>query len=213
MARNSIKNTENASNSGDSGAFTTITFRINTSVMDKLRQESESKGMSINSFVNQLLKHYTEWDAFEPRIGMIPFPKNVLRNMFSDMSEEQIIKLATNIGQKTAIEMAMFMKGRINVFDFVSWMEMRLKNSGSEIVHRVTEKDDDGDEATMLIHALIIRHDMGEKWSLYLRSLLESSISDVFKARAFDFILTDAMFSFRFETKKNYGEAEDDDSI
>ena len=198
--------TANASSSsiiGEGGA-TTITFRINTSTLDKLRQESEAKEISLNSLVNQLLKHYAEWDVFEPQIGMIPFPKNVVSAIFAEMTEEQITRLATSIGKNTAIDMAIFMLGRINVLKFISWIEIRMKNSGSEVVHRLTEKDE-----VTVTHTLIIKHDMGKKWSLYLKMLLESIISDVFKARTFDFIITDAMISFRFEAKKNYQEIEE----
>jgi hypothetical protein len=203
LARDSIKRANASSGSliKEEGGATTITFRINTSILNVLRQESEAKETSLNSLLNQLLKHYVEWDTFERRIGMIPFPKNVISAIFAEMTEEQITRLATSVGKDTAIDMAIFMQGRIDMLKFVSWMEMRMKNSGSEVVHRLREKDD-----MTVTHTLIIKHDMGKKWSLYLKMLIESIISEVFKARTFDFILTDAMLSLRFEAKKNFQE-------
>jgi hypothetical protein len=185
----------NINNAADINRYTTITFRISTHVLNKLRGQSENKGVSLNSVVNQVLKHYVEWEEFEPQMGMIPFPKNVLHNIFSDMSQEQIIKLAANVGKDTAIDMAIFMKGRIDFSGFISWIEMRMKNSDSQFVHRINE---DGE------HTIIIRHSLGRHWSLYLKVMLVSALTEVFKAQVKDVIMTDSMISFI--CKKNEGQ-------
>ncbi len=187
------------SNNMEVNGYTTITFRISTPILNTLRGESESKGTSLNSVVNQVLKRYVEWDEFEPQVGMIPFPKTVLHDIFSDMSEEQIIKLATNVGKDTAIDMAIFMKGRIDVSGFISWIEMRMRNSDSQIIHRVN-----GDAE----HTVIIRHGLGRNWSLYLKVMLVSAITEVFKAQVKDIILTDSMISFAY--KKNEGQSKEE---
>jgi hypothetical protein len=169
--------------------FDTITFRLSRKVMERLRKQSEESGISMNALVNQVLGHYIEWDSFVLRIGMIPFPKAVLAKIFAEMNEEQIAKLASSIGKVTAIDMAIFMKGRIDIFDFISWIETRMRNSDFEVMHRI--------DSTKGIHTVTIKHDLGRNWSLYLKTMLESILADFFKKQS-DFIVSDSMVSVSF---------------
>lgn len=169
--------------------FVTITFRINRKAVEYFRNESEKSGISINALVNQILCHYVEWDRFEPRMGMIPFPKAVLGKIFAEMNADQITKLASSVGKSTAIDMAIFMKGRIDVLGFISWIESRMGNSGFEIVHRV--------DSLKGIHTVTIKHDLGKNWSLYLKTMLESILAEFFKRQS-EFIVSDSMVSVSF---------------
>jgi hypothetical protein len=169
--------------------FDTITFRINRKVVERLRKQSEESCISINALVNQVLRHYIEWESFEPRIGMIPFPKAVLGKMLAEMSEEQIAKLASSIGKDTAMDMAIFMRGRIDVLAFISWIETRMRNSGFEVEHRVDNARE--------IHTVMIKHDLGKNWSLYLKIMLESILAEFFKKQS-EFIVSDSMLSLSF---------------
>jgi hypothetical protein len=169
--------------------FVTMTFRLNRKVIESFRKESERTGMSMNALVNQVLCHYVEWDSFEPKIGMIPFPKAVLARIFSEMKEDQITKLASSIGKDTAIDMAIFMKGRMDVLAFISWLEARMRNSGFQVVYRV--------DSVRGIHTVTIKHDLGKNWSLYLRTMLQSILADFFKRQS-EFVVSDSMISASF---------------
>lgn len=164
--------------------FVTMTFRINREVIENFRKESETSGISINALVNQVLWHYIEWDSFELRVGMIPFPKIVLGKVFSELKEDQIIKLASSVGKDTALDMAMFMRGHMDVLVFISWIEARMRNSGFEAVHRV--------DSLKGIHTITIKHDLGKNWSMYLRTMLQSILVDFFKKEP-EFIVSDSM--------------------
>src|SRR5690606_17483997 len=166
------RNPHNDDEEGDSSSgkmteakeFVTVTFRINNKVIEHFRRESEKRGISMNALVNQVLGRYIEWDSYEQKIGMIPFPKAVLGKIFAEMNANQIVELATSVGKDTAIDMAIFMKGRIDVLGFVSWLETRMGNSGFEVVHRIDRLDG--------VHTITIKHDIGKNWSLYLKTLL-----------------------------------------
>jgi len=192
------RNPHNDDEEGDSSSgkmteakeFVTVTFRINNKVIEHFRRESEKRGISMNALVNQVLGRYIEWDSYEQKIGMIPFPKAVLGKIFAEMNADQIVELATSVGKDTAIDMAIFMKGRIDVLGFVSWLETRMGNSGFEVVHRIDRLDG--------VHTITIKHDIGKNWSLYLKTLLESILTDVFKKQS-EFVISDSMLSVSFE--------------
>ncbi|HVX02717.1 MAG TPA: hypothetical protein VHA09_06150 [Nitrososphaera sp.] len=141
-------------------------------MMKKLREESEKKQISLNAYINQVLYQHVDWDLFESKIGMMPFPKQVLSMIFADLDEEEITKLAMGVGKNSAIEMSIFVQGRFNVETFVSWIETRMKNSGCEVAHRVREEDG--------TQNIIIKHDLGKNWSLYLKILVESTLKEAF---------------------------------
>ena len=176
---------------GKARDFVTMTFRIDRKVIENFRKESDTSGISMNALVNQVLSHYVEWDIFGPKIGMLPFPKTVLGKIFSELSEEQIIKLASSVGKDTAIDMAIFMKGRIDALDFISWIEARMRNSGFEIIHRVDNEK--------RIHTVTIKHDLGKHWSLYLRTMLQSILVDFFKTEP-EFIASDSIILVSFDS-------------
>ena len=46
----------------------TMTFRIDESIMNKLRNESEQREVSLNTMVNQILKRFVEWGVLRTRL-------------------------------------------------------------------------------------------------------------------------------------------------
>ena len=87
------------------------------------------------------------------------------------MTKEEIIDLATNIGKNAVRDIALFMKGKIDLDSFLSWFESRMKNSF--IITRTEEE--------MHIHKYMIKHDLGENWSLYQKTVLELIFNEVLK--------------------------------
>ncbi|MEO9362806.1 MAG: hypothetical protein ABI348_02790 [Nitrososphaera sp.] len=164
------------------------TFRVSSGVMKKLRAESEKRQTSLNAYVNQVLRQHIEWDLFESKIGMIPFPKPVLEIIFANLDADEVTRLAEGIGKSTAIETAIFVQGKFSAETFVSWIEMRMKNSGCEVAHRTEE---DGSQN------IIIKHDLGKNWSLYLKTLIESTLNEAF-GKAPDFFITNSLVSFKY---------------
>jgi predicted HicB family RNase H-like nuclease len=62
-------------NSSTTSKTRSITFRLDSSVIDEIQREADQKETSLNVLVNQVLKRYTEWDRYESKIGMMPVPK------------------------------------------------------------------------------------------------------------------------------------------
>jgi hypothetical protein len=69
-----------------------ITFRLDSSVIDELQREADQKEISLNVLVNQALKRYAEWDRYENKIGMMPVPKIMLTSLIDESID--IIKAA-----------------------------------------------------------------------------------------------------------------------
>src|SRR5579863_4903769 len=99
----------------------TMTFRIDEEVLNKLREESEHRETSLNTFVNQIFKRYVEWDMFESKVGMVPVAKPIIVELFGKMTKDEIIDMANRIGKNVVRDTALFMQGDISLDSFISW--------------------------------------------------------------------------------------------
>ena len=167
----------------------TITFRINEVVLDRLTSESERRGISVNTFANQIFKDFLDWDMLQPKAGMIPIAKPVIVEMFRKMSEEEVIDLAKRVGRDTIHDIVFFMKQRMNLDSFLSWLEMWAKKNSSIGFSHSTE---DG------VHVCIMKHDLGEKWSLYHKTVLQTISNDILK-RPIDITINSGIITFKIK--------------
>jgi hypothetical protein len=166
----------------------TMSFRLDSNVLDKIRVESESQGISLNVLANKIFSRYTEWDMFEPKVGMVPIAKPIVSALFGKLTEKETIELAKKIGQSIVSDIATFMKGTMDVDSFVSWFVTRMKISDFEMNHTVENEK----------HTYIIKHDLGYNWSLYHKTVLQLIFNDVLEKKI-DSEINDRMMKIVFE--------------
>jgi hypothetical protein len=148
----------------------TITFRLDDDIVKKLRSESGNRHVSTNSLVNQSLRRFLEWDIYEPVAGFVLINKKVFTEIFGKMKQGEIIDIATRVGKNEVRDIALFMRGRLDLSSFLSWFEMRMINSSVQVSHT----NQDGS------HTYIMKHDIGKNWSIYHKTILELIFSEVF---------------------------------
>jgi hypothetical protein len=88
-----------------------MTFRLDTLILDELQKEADLKELSLNVLVNQVLRRYVEWDRYESKLNMMPVPKLMLATLIDetvqvglnsgisgiDSSRDRILKNAAKI--------------------------------------------------------------------------------------------------------------------
>lgn len=117
-----------------SKSTTTMTFRLDENVINTLRAESGRHKISLNAMINQILQRYVEWDMYESKVGLISFLRPVAVELFKKMSKQEIIELATSIGKNATNDAALFMKNKMDLDSFLSWLDVRMKNSQLKLV-------------------------------------------------------------------------------
>jgi hypothetical protein len=154
-----------------------ITFRLDSAMMDELQREANQKEVSLNVLVNQALKRYADWDRYESRIGMMPVPKVMLSSLIdkaiaiaknSGMKDiepyrNQIVKQAAEIAFSIMKDSVLFMKKQYNLWVVLSVLQEYMKVSGINSDHRI-----EGGRK----HVFVIQHELGENWSLFTKELL-----------------------------------------
>lgn len=166
-----------------------ITFRLDTSVIDELQREADQKEISLNILVNQALKRYAEWDRYESRIGMMPVPKVMLSSLIDksvkiakdngikdvESHRDEIIKTAAEIAFSIMKDSVLFMKKQYNLWAVLSVLEEYMKVSGINSDHRL--------EGGGRKHVFIIKHELGENWSLFTRELFKLIFENLAKVK------------------------------
>ena len=166
-----------------------VTFRIDASVIDELQAESDSREISLNVMVNQILKRYSEWDRYENKIGMMPVPKVILSTLIDssmtmakhagikdlDRYRNEIIKQAAKIAFDLMKDSVLYMKKQYNLWVVLSVLEEYMKVSGIKADHKI-----EGSRK----HIFVIQHELGENWSLFTKELLRLIFENLANVKA-----------------------------
>ncbi|MDC8451776.1 MAG: ribbon-helix-helix domain-containing protein, partial [Candidatus Nitrosotalea sp.] len=111
----------------------TITFRLDESTIDGLRNESSNRKVSTNTLVNQALRQFLDWGMYESTVGFVIINKQVFTHVFGKLSQKEIMDIATRVGKDEVKNIALFMKGRMDIQSFLSWFELRMINSSVQV--------------------------------------------------------------------------------
>lgn len=172
----------------DSKRTKPLTFRIETKILEKIREEGGNNQISVSNFINKILKRYVEWDSYEPKVGMIPMAKPVITTLFNMMNEEEISDLVSNFGKNVVQDIAYFMKMKSDPDSFLTWFEIRMRRSFVEFNH-LQENDH---------HIYVLKHDLGYNWSFYHKKILEKIFNEIFN-KPIIIAISDFMLTIQFE--------------
>lgn len=166
-----------------------VTFRLDASVIDELQTEANTREISLNVLVNQVLKRYAEWDRFESKIGMMPVPKIMLSTLIDksisvarnsgikdvERYRDDIIKQAAQIAFDLMKDAVLYMKRHYSLWVVLAVLEEYMKVSGINADHKL-----EGSRK----HVFVIQHELGENWSLFTKELLALIFQNLANVRA-----------------------------
>lgn len=155
----------------------TVTFRVDSRIVDGLQREADNSGVSLNILVNQLLKRYNDWGKYESKLNMIPVPKVILsscmdmlveivREIDTKRTEEyrnKIVRHAAEIAFDAMKDAVLLMKNQYNLWDVLEVLRQYMKASGIKADHRIAGRK----------NIFVIQHEMGENLSLFTQDILK----------------------------------------
>ena len=171
---------------------TTITFRINSDVMCRINAKAEQEDISLNTLINQILKRYSEWDMYEGKVGMVPVNRPVIKMLFEGLGKEEIVKMSREVAKNEVYNIALFMRGKskLDADSFISWFLSRMKNCSE-----ITENKETHNKT------YILKHGLGENWSLYHKTVLDSIFTDYLQT-PIQISITDSTIIFTVDDKE-----------
>lgn len=166
-----------------------ITFRLDTTVIEELQREADEGEFSLNILVNHVLRRYVEWDRYEKKLRMIPVPMTLLSKLIDDIMKlavderimdlnlhrDKIIKNTAETAFNVIKDSVLFMKKKYNLWTVLEVLQEYMKVSGIMSDHRI----EPGRR-----HVFIIQHELGENWSLFAKELLYKIFAELAEVRA-----------------------------
>jgi hypothetical protein len=168
----------------------TIAFRLEDTIIEKLRNEANHKDISVNTLVSHILKQHMDWHSNAAKAGFITVRKGLLIELLKFVSEEELTKIAEYIAKKETRDFVLMLRNEYNITSALDVIETWIRIAGYPYRHDVNYSK----------HSYTINHDMSRKWSVYLKELYESLFEDFGLKRA-DFTITDTTLSFAVDTE------------
>ena len=149
---------------------TTITFRISKKYEEFLRKKSEQERVSINTIANKIFGEYIEWQQFIEKFGTIVLSKEAFSMLIEAIDEDKLIDLGIKIGSNIPKEFILFKWKEITKENVIEFLQMYIN-------HCINGENDCnftiGNKA-----AISIKHNMGLKWSIFLKSFFGAIIKE-----------------------------------
>jgi len=166
-----------------------ITFRLDSMVVEELQRDANEGEISLNVLVNQVLKRYVEWDRYENKLGMMPIPKLMLATLIDEAMQlaadakitdlesyrAKIVNNAAQTALKVMKDSVLFMRKEYSLWTVLDVLRQYMKVAGIISDHRIEMGRK---------HVFIIKHDLGENWSLFAKELLSKIFIELAQVRA-----------------------------
>lgn len=161
-------------NRHESDKTETITFRLKSSLINELKNEANSENITANSLVTKIISNHLQWERYERKVGLLPMTKPFLNEILQKLSEGDVIEIAKTIEKRQFLGIMSFIMDIKNVQDFIKILRSWLTVSWMQ--HTIDNKSDG--------NAIFkIQHDLGIKWSIYIKTLISELYLDIFKER------------------------------
>jgi hypothetical protein len=138
-----------------------ITFRLDNTILNKLRREAYQKDISVNTLVNHVIRSHIDWHSNAAKAGFITIRRGLLSNLINRLSEKEISSIAEYIAKTETKDFILLLRNEYNIESALDVIETWIKISGYPYRHDVN----------YTLHVYMIQHDMGKNWSLYLAEL------------------------------------------
>ena len=168
-----------------------LSCRLDGTLYNSLVADAESKGVSVNSLVNSIVKHHLTWRRFSDEVGFVPITKRTLKKIFRTMDYETIKKIAKDVGGTVPKELIYL---SYDSFDFNNLMSV-IEISGGRF-GKVNHMNDNAK------HTINIVHGVCEHFSRFLAETHQTLADDLsigFKVQHLD----NNMVCMVFEDPKN----------
>jgi hypothetical protein len=167
-----------------------ITFRLESEILNSLRQEARRKDVSVNTLVSQIAKQHTNWHSAAAQAGFISVRKPLMTKLLESQSDEQVKSLAQHVAHSSNKDFILMLRRKYNIHSALDMIETWIRTSGYSYVHNLEDLD-----YSNRLHLFIVQHHMGMKWSLYLSELYKNLFEE-FGIRNSQFEMTESTLAF-----------------
>jgi hypothetical protein len=151
------------------------TFRLSEPELAMLEKEAASERLTLSALVNHIISDHNEFRLLSGVSGIVPLQKRTLSNLINELDENQV----RSLGKWMAQDLLDIMYAKGNGCTLTTFLETLLlwtRHSGFAYYNFI--KDD--------VKAIIIRHDLGARWSALMINFLNDSIKALDQEATFE---------------------------
>ena len=157
-----------------SSTTTCATFRLPKEKLEQLRNVSQTKNVTPNTLVNQIINSYLDWHSRAAHAKLYYLPKSFLIRLLNELTETELNELARDVAKNDLVDISLFLRGGFNLDSISEIAETWLRIA--QMSHRI-EIDDD-------IYKIIIEHDMGWKYSHLIKEISRYLLEVAFETKS-----------------------------
>ena len=138
-----------------------ITFRLDSTILNKLHYEAEQKEISVNTLVSHIIRRHIDWHSNAAKAGFVTVRRALLSNLINRLPEKEISSIAEYIAKNETKDFVLLLRNEYNIESALDVIETWIKISGYPYRH----------EVNYTLYSYVIQHDMRRNWSLYMAEL------------------------------------------
>ncbi|MBI1658981.1 MAG: hypothetical protein IS632_09475 [Thaumarchaeota archaeon] len=161
-----------------------VTCRISEDAVAVIKSDASNLGIRPGSLYSRILERHARWGRFQESFGLIPVPKWLLTGLASDVSEERMYELSSNVLPYFK-NMVIFMNGKYDLKGCIVAHEEYAQMAGMLMEHKI-----DGD-----IHSFALRHEMGLFGSMFMKSVWAQMFKEFVPDSRPEFVVHDEVIS------------------
>ena len=169
-----------------------VTFRLPSDNLEQLCKEAETRQISVNTLVNQIVNEHLDWHLYAAQAKLYYVPKPFIARILEKFSEQQLSDLAKASAKKDFVDIGLLLRGEFTMSSFLSILENWSRIS--DIPYRAEEIDN--------TQKIIIEHNMGSKYSYLFKEIYRLLLEDSFETKAkFDIMDNTIVLTFHQEAR------------
>jgi hypothetical protein len=168
-----------------------ITFRLDSIILNKLHREAEQKDISLNTLVSHIIRMHIDWHSNAAKAGFVTVRRGLLSNLINRLSVKDISSIAEYIAKNETKDFVLLLRHEYNIESALDVIETWIKISGYPYRH----------EVNYTRHSYVIQHDMGKNWSLYMSELYRFLFEE-FGLKRVEFDLNHNSLVFTVDTER-----------
>ena len=160
-------------------------IRIKKNVLDNLKQEAKLKMEDVDTLVNQILRSHIQWHKLAKKARLAYISKDLMAKTIDYLSDEQVIQMTEEFCKQRFMDIIHMVREENTFACFMNALCLWLDESAFN--YRVERNnncdggsgdsggghDDNEDNSKGSIKVYTIYFDMGRKWSLYFKTMME----------------------------------------
>jgi hypothetical protein len=157
-----------------------VTFRLPSENLEQLYREAETRQISVNTLVNQIINEHLDWHLYAAQAKLYYVPKPFISRVLERFTEQQLSDLAEASANKDFVDIGLLLRGEFTISSFLSILENWSRIS--DIPYRTEENE--------TAQKIIIEHNMGPKYSYLFKEIYRRLLENAFDTKT-QFDITD----------------------